>query len=190
MKINKLKEDIVFQERLRSMEFTFHSTWGLFSPKKIDFGTRLIIEKMEIDESDNCIDLGCGYGPIGLVMAKCTPLGKTYLVDKDFVAVEFSKKNAQLNNIRNCQCLLSNGFSRIKTNDFSLIASNLPANVGKEQLYIFLHDARKHLINNGRLYLVTISGLKKFIKRNLLKTFGNYTKIKQSGSYTLALSKK
>ena len=188
--IKNLRKDIIFKESLRGIEFFFHSTWGLFSPRKIDDGSRLLINNINIDENDDCFDLGCGYGAIGLAMAKLSPYGQTYLVDKDYVAVKFAKKNAVINGIENCSIFLSNGFSEIEKRDFNIIASNIPAKVGKELLYITLYDARKHLVKGGKLYIVTISGLKDFIKRNLINVFGNYRKIKQNKSYTLFLAHK
>ena len=182
MDAKRLKNDIVFSETLKGIEFIFHSTWGLFSPRKIDEGSRLLISYMEIKSDDDCLDLGCGYGAVGLTMAKCAPEGETYLIDKDYVALGFAKKNAKINGIKNCQICLSNGFSEVKKKDFNIIASNLPANVGKELLYIILSDAKKHLIKEGKLYLVTISGLRAFIKRNLLEVFGIF-QISGAGSY-------
>lgn len=190
MNSKKLKKDIIFNETLCGIEFIFHSTWGLFSPRKVDEGSRLLINCMEIKRDDDCLDLGCGYGAIGLTMAKCAPEGTTYLVDKDYIAVEYASKNSRLNSIQNCQIFLSNGFSEVKKKDFNIITSNLPANVGKELLYIILYEAKNHLGKGGKLYLVTISGLREFIKRNLTNVFGNYSKVKQGRSYTVALSVK
>ena len=69
---------------------------------------------------------------------------------------------------------------------FDQIVANLPANVGKEMLSIILHDARAHLKKGGRLTVVTIAGLRKFIRRNFEEVFGNYSKIKQGKTYTVA----
>jgi len=190
MNVKNLKKDIIFNENLRGYEFTFHSTWGIFSPRKIDEGTRLLIKYIEVSGNENCLDLGCGYGAIGLIMAKLASDGKTHLVDKDFIALKFAQKNARVNNVENCRILLSNGFSELKNAHFDIIASNLPANVGKELLYIILSDAKKHLTPRGRIYLVTISGLKTFIKRNLLSIFGNYEKVKQGKLHTVSMSRK
>lgn len=188
MDIQKIREDIVFKEVLRGAEFVFHSTWGLFSPRGVDKGSKLLIDQMKVNKDDNCLDLGCGYGPIGMVMAKLAPEGKTYLIDKDFVAVDYTKKNIELNGITNCEVLLSNAFSNVGNLKFDLIASNLPANVGKELLYIILFDAHAHLNKDGRLYVVTIAGLRNFIKRYFIEVFGNYKKVKQSSGYSVALA--
>ena len=176
---------------MRGMDLIFHSTWGLFSPREVDAGSRLLIEYMQINETDICLDLGCGYGPIGLTMARLASRGKVHMVDRDFVAVEYARRNAELNGLTNCEVLLSNAFSHVADEmRFDVIASNLPAHVGKELLYIILSDAKKHLRKNGRLYVVTIAGIRAFIKRNFIEVFGNYKKVKQGKAYTVALAVK
>jgi len=185
-----LRQDIVFHESLRGIDFVFRSTWGLFSPKAVDEGTRLLIERMEVRPSDKCRELGCGYGPIGLAMATLAQAGTVYMVDKDFVAVEYARKNAALNGLSHCKVFLSNGFSAVPPVEFDVIASNLPAKAGNELFYLMFADARERLSQGGRLYVVTISGLKDFIKRVFREIFGNYEKIKQGRAYTLALAVK
>jgi len=189
--LDQLRQDIVFETLLVGRPYVFHSTWGLFSPREIDEGTRLLVELIEVESADDCLDLGCGYGPIGLAMAARAPDGQTLMVDKDFVAVEFSILNARLNRLPNASAQLSDGFRHIDpARRFDLIASNIPAKVGKEALSLYLHDARQRLRPGSRLYVVTINGLREFMKRNLNEVFGNYEKLKQGAHYTLALALK
>ena len=188
MAVDVPSREVGFRTELRGMPLTFSATWGLFSPKAIDAGTQLLIEHLDIQESDTCLDLGCGYGAIGITLAKCVQTATVYLVDKDFVAVDYARKNVQQNRLQNCHVLLSNGFSHLPDIQFDLIASNLPANVGKELLQIFLTDAKQYLKPDGRLYVVTISGLRAFIKRNFLSIFGNYQKVKQRHTHTVAMA--
>ncbi len=101
--LSKLRQDIVFSETLCGHTLTFHSTWGIFSPKSIDKGSIMLLDYLQIDKDFDCLDLGCGYGPIGLTMAKLAPQGQTTLVDKDFMAIEYSRKNADINHISNCR---------------------------------------------------------------------------------------
>jgi len=186
----KLREDIVFEADLCGRRFVFHSTWGLFSPREIDEGTRLLLQHLETTPQDDCLDLGCGYGPIGLALAALAPEGRTLMIDKDFVAVEYSNRNARLNGLANASARLSDGFRDIDPAlRFDLIASNIPAKAGKEALSLYLHDARERLRPGGRLYLVTINGLRQFMKRNLQDVFGNYGKLKQGAHYTVALAR-
>jgi 16S rRNA (guanine1207-N2)-methyltransferase len=186
---DQLKEDIEFSASLMGHELTFHSTWGLFSPKSIDEGTMLLIKYLDIKPDAVGLDLGCGYGPLGLTMAKMAPRGEIHLVDKDFVAIEFTRKNMEINGIKNAKTYLSNGFDQIpKHQKYDVIVSNVPAKIGSELLSIFLHDAYASLNTGGKLYIVTISGLKEYMKRNLTDVFGNYNKLKQSKTYTAALA--
>lgn len=187
--LDQYREDIVFEAQLLDRPFVFRSTWGLFSPREIDEGTRLLLQHVEVGPNDNCLDLGCGYGPIGLTLAALAPGGRTLLVDKDFVAVEFSNRNIAFNRLPNARAQLSDGFRHIDPAlRFDLIASNIPAKVGKEALSLYLHDARQQLNPGGRLYVVTINGLREFMKRNLTEVFGNYDKLKQGAHYTVALA--
>ncbi len=68
--LDKLRRDIVIDADLAGEQLELHSTWGLFSPREIDEGTRLLVERLQIGPADDCLDLGCGYGPIGLFMAR------------------------------------------------------------------------------------------------------------------------
>jgi len=189
-KLQKIREDIVFQETLCSQSLTFHSTWGIFSPKSIDKGTIMLLDFLTLEPSDDCLDLGCGYGPIGLTMAKLAPNGTTTMVDKDFMAIEYSKKNAAINNIGNCDIKLSNGLQHIREKRFDCIVSNVPAKVGSEMMTIMLTDALEQLKPGGRIYVVTITGLRKYIERNFKEIFGNYKKLKQGKQYTVAMATK
>ena len=189
--VESYRQDIKFTETLCDQTLHFTSTWGIFSPREIDDGTRLLMKYIKINADDDCFDLGCGYGPIGLTLAKLAPKGQTLLVDKDFMAVEYSNKNVALNNITNAKAMLSNGFQHIdKQLTFDVIASNVPAKVGKEMVSLMLHDAHQHLKKEGRLYLVTVNGLRQYMKRNLKEIFGNYKKVKQGKSYTIHLAHK
>jgi 16S rRNA (guanine1207-N2)-methyltransferase len=187
----KLRSDIRFTAELGGRRLIVHSTWGLFSPREIDEGTWLLLGHIEVNSTDDCLDLGCGYGPIGLALAVLAPDGHTLMLDKDFVAVDYSNRNAERNGIRNAHAQLSNGFDQVDPSlRFDLIASNVPAKVGKEMLSLLLHDARNRLRPGGRLYLVSINGLRQYLKRNLTEVFGNYEKLKQGAHYTVALARK
>lgn len=182
----QIRQDLILNTVQKNHPFTLNTTWGLFSPRAIDEGSQMLLNHLEIKPDDDCLDLGCGYGILGLTMAACAPQGKTVLVDKDFIAVEYARKNCETNNLQNTECLLSNGFDHIPRQQFDLIVSNVPAKVGKEMLYIYLFDALEYLKPGGSFYIVTITGLRQFFKRGFMEVFGNYKKIKQGKTYTVA----
>lgn len=186
--LDSLRKDLVFTDTLLGETLTFRTTWGLFSPKSIDEGSRLLLDYMDIGEYDDTLDLGCGYGPLGLTMAKRAPGGTSILVDKDFVAVEYSQLNAQANHINNATVKLSNGFSAIGEQEFDLIVSNLPAKTGKELYYLYFYDALSRMKPGAKFYVVTISGLRKFVQKAFVEVFGNYKKLKQGKTYTVAMA--
>ncbi len=178
----KIRQDLSIEYR----GLRFSTTWGLFSPRAIDDGSRLLLDFLDLETTDDCLDLGCGYGVLGLCMAKLAPDGHTLMVDKDFVAVDYAEKNRIHNRIDNASCILSNGFNQIPQQQFDVIVSNIPAKVGKEMLYIYLFDALAYLKPGGSFYIVTITGLRQFFKRGFNEVFGHYEKIKQGKTYTVA----
>jgi len=188
--LEKLRKDIIFSEELCGQSLTFHTTWGLFSPREVDEGSKLLLKYIEIDEQDDILDLGCGYGVLGLTLAKIAKQGLTTLVDKDFVAINYCKQNAEVNGISNVDIRLSNGLEQVKDKKFDVVVSNIPAKVGNELLTIFFSDAYEQLKSGGKIYVVTINGLRDYIKRTFNEIFGNYKKLKQGKNYTVSMARK
>jgi len=190
--ITQWRRDIKFKFQQDDVELDLVTTWGIFSPKEIDSGSKLLLDNLEnIEENFDCLDLGCGYGILGLYVAKKCPNGQVDLVDRDYIAVEYSKKNAERNKLNNTNVYLSNGLSEVPTDKlFDLIVCNVPAKIGRELTEILLFDAYKHLKPEGKIYIVGIIGLKEFIKRNLNQYFGNYKKVAMNQHYYLASAQK
>ncbi len=184
--IERLRADLEFSTELRGRSFQLRSTWGLFSPREVDLGTRMLIDRLEVGETDDCFDLGCGYGPIGLALASLAPRGRTLLVDRDFVAVDYAQRNAEANGLTNVDVRLSNGFDAVEADrTFDVIACNLPAKIGNELTTILVADACQHLAPGGALYLVTLSGMRRYVRRIVEERFGNYEKLKQGAQHTV-----
>lgn len=185
--IDALKQDLHIEANLAGQSLKFATTWGIFSPREIDSGTELFLKHLKIKEDEVALDIGCGYGPIGLAIAANAPHGRVHMVDKDFVAVDYANKNAELNGLANAQAYLSNGLSNVpKDIEFTTVVSNIPAKVGKEMLSIMLHDVHQQLAPGGQFVVVTINGLRQYMKRNFMEVFGNYEKVKQGKDYTIS----
>ncbi len=185
--IDALKQDLHIEANLAGQSLKFATTWGIFSPREIDSGTELFLKHLKINEDEVALDIGCGYGPIGLAIAANAPHGRVHMVDKDFVAVDYANKNAELNGLANAQAYLSNGLSNVpKDIEFTTVVSNIPAKVGKEMLSIMLHDVHQQLAPGGQFVVVTINGLRQYMKRNFMEVFGNYEKVKQGKDYTIS----
>jgi 16S rRNA (guanine1207-N2)-methyltransferase len=187
--IDAFRKDIQFDSKLLDCDLNFTTTWGLFSPERIDDGTYLLLQNTEVSDSENILDIGCGYGPIGVTLAKKHPSTHVDMVDKDFVAVDYSNKNIQNNRVNNAKAFLSNGLSHIPQDaKYDIILSNLPAKASNEMYWVLFDDVKHHLSEGGRFYIVTISGLKEFVKRSFKETFGNYKKVAQNKTYTVSLA--
>lgn len=185
--VQDLKQDLVFQENLLGNQLTFNTTWGIFSPRGVDDGTRLLLNYLEVGAEETIIDIGCGYGPLGLALGGHAHKGEVHMVDRDYVAVKYANKNAKTNQLNHCRAYLSNGFSEVpKDIRFDTVVSNVPAKVGREMLTILLCDAKARMNPGGEIVVVTINGLRDFIKRNFREVFGNYKKLKQGKAYTVA----
>lgn len=184
--IAQLRADLVQTTTLMNQSLTLHSTWGLFSPREIDEGTRLLMGFLDAPKpGQTIVDLGCGYGPIGLALAKAQPEAEVILLDKDFVACAFAASNAQRNHLSNVIVKPSNGLDALRGQHVDRIVSNVPAKVGKEMWSIMLWDAAEALNPGGDIWFVSINGLRDYFKRTFKEQFGNYEKIKQGQNYTI-----
>lgn len=189
MTLEQLRQDIVIDAKLAGQSLRLHSTWGLFSPRSIDEGSELLLDHLSVNEDDTALDMGCGYGPLGLSIARQATRGTVHMVDKDFLAVDYANANAQRNGLGHAKAYLSNGFSHVDPAlTFSLIVSNLPAKVGNEFFQILFDDAHRQMQPGARIVVVTINGLRSFVKRSFIEVFGNYDKLKQGKTYTVSMA--
>ncbi|WP_410210729.1 class I SAM-dependent methyltransferase [Aquirhabdus sp.] len=185
------RQDLHFEESVLGKPMKFTSTWGLFSPEKLDEGSLMLLDHIEFRPADSSIDLGCGYGILGMTAARECPEGQHLLIDKDFVAIEYAKKNCADNKLSNTEVQLSNGFRHVDPKRrFDLVMSNLPAKASKEQHYLYLLDAYNAMNSGGRFYVVTINGLREFMQRTFKEVFGNSDKLKQGKTYTITMAQK
>lgn len=189
MSLEHLRKDLVINTSLVGQPLCFHSTWGLFSPRAIDEGSVLLLEHLDVKDDDVVLDMGCGYGPLGLSIAQRARNGQVHMVDKDFLAIEYANANAQRNSLPHARAYLSNGFSHVDSQlPLTLVVSNLPAKVGNEFFQIMFDDAFQRMQPGARIVVVTINGLRQFIKRSFTEVFGNYDKLKQGKTYTVSMA--
>lgn len=152
----KKKEDFrVIETSFQQQSFSFVTHSGVFSKKGIDYGSRLLIESVEIGTAKKILDLGCGYGPIGITIASLHPTCQVYLVDINEQAVELAKLNAQRNHvIDNTEIFTSNGFQMIQDHQFDLILCNPPIRAGKSIVYSLFAETKNYLNPDGRFCIV------------------------------------
>lgn len=165
-------EEVV--ETLRGREYVFLTDAGVFSRGRVDKGTRLLIEHLPLPAGGDVLDIGCGYGPIGLVVAAESPDANVLMVDVNERAVELARRNLQRNGVANAQVVVGNGFDVVGDRHFSLIASNPPIRAGKRVIYPWVEAAHERLLPGGKLLMVarTSQGAKS-LARKIEEVFGN-----------------
>jgi len=139
----------------------FKVSQALFSSHIIDSGTqRLLRTFMSNDIHFNMIlDLGCGYGPIGITLTTLNPSSEVHMVDRDALALEYTRLNAKLNSVNSIQVYGSLGYDSVTEKNFDLIISNIPAKVGKNVLSHMLIDAKYFLKKNGLVAIVVVDAI-------------------------------
>jgi len=183
-------EEISFE--LRGVRLTLNTDAGVFSKKKLDTGTELLIKSLRLSpEFHQILDLGCGYGPIGLTLAKLIPEATVYLVDINERAVDLTTKNAALNQIFNVVIAAGNGFSSVVNMKFDLIVTNPPIRAGKQVIYPLMEQAYQQLNQNGWLVAVILTRQgAKSLEKKLHEVFGNVMEWEKGSGYRVLASRK
>lgn len=132
--------------------FHFQTDHGVFSIKGLDFGSRLLLETVNQVKFNKVLDLGCGYGPIGIILKHFHQEAEVDMVDINQRALELSKENAKTNHVL-ASVYESDGFNKVN-GTFDLIVTNPPIRAGKKVIYQFFKDAKDHLTPDGALYVV------------------------------------
>lgn len=164
---------------------SLYSDNGVFSKNKLDEGSRILIETLlPLNLTGKILDLGCGYGPIGLSIGLCSPSASVTLADVNPRAVALCKKNAELLNLSDrVTCLQSDIYSNVE-GKFNAIISNPPIRAGKRVTYTMYKEAKEHLVSGGQFYFVIrkaqgASSASQYVK----EVFGNITLLARSKGY-------
>lgn len=164
---------------------------GVFGHRGVDSGTRLLIETMVVGPTDEVLDLGCGYGPVGLVAATMAPRGRVVMVDINERAVALAAENARRHGLANVEVLAGDGCAPVSGRRFDVVVTNPPVRAGRATLRRLFQDARDHLNEGGRLYFVarTAQGART-LAREVAGIFGNGQEMKKGGGYRVYLATK
>jgi 16S rRNA (guanine1207-N2)-methyltransferase len=153
-KPNSASNRRTFEANLREINLQLTSDAGVFSRDGVDYGSRVLIELMEIPHDAQVLDIGCGYGPIGLIAARLAPQGHVKLIDVNERAVALAKHNAERNGIRNVTFAQSDLFVSVVGETFDVILSNPPIRAGKAVVHQLFVESWRHLNLGGALWVV------------------------------------
>ena len=158
---------------------------GVFSKDEVDYGTKVLLdtlyERKELGHS--LLDLGCGYGPVGITLKTCFPDKAITMVDVNPRACELAKDNAKLNHV-DVEIKISDVYQGITGNTFSDIITNPPIRAGKVVIYQMFDGAYEHLEEGGSLWVVIRKQQgAESAKKHIASLFGNCDVIKKQKGY-------
>lgn len=130
---------------------TFLTDAGVFSKKMVDYGSQVLLNALEVNSGKTLLDVGCGYGPIGLTLAKVYGV-KASLIDINSRALDLAQQNAEKNKVV-ARIFQSNIYENV-TGVFDYIVSNPPIRAGKSVVHTIIEGASQHLVSGGRLTIV------------------------------------
>lgn len=174
---------------IRNQKLKFITDNGVFSKKGLDFGTRTLLESIDLNTiKGKVLDFGCGYGPIGIFLKKMTD-ADIDMVDVNKRAINLAMKNAKLNNVK-VNVFESDIYQNVK-DSYDFIITNPPIRVGKKILYEILFDAQKYLNDEGQLMLVVNKnqGAKTLLK-DLSEVYDAKVIAKNKGFYIIVAQKR
>lgn len=134
-------------------EISLVTDHGVFSKDKIDFGSNLLLNSLGEVEFQEALDIGCGYGVMGISLAKKYKNSIVHLTDINKRALELAEENAKLNKLENIKIYESNAYDNITTK-FDLILSNPPIRAGKDIVHAIVLGSINHLTLTGSIYVV------------------------------------
>jgi 16S rRNA (guanine1207-N2)-methyltransferase len=163
---------------------------GVFARGGLDDGTRMLLEALEVRAVDRALDLGCGGGIVGMLLARLAPQGHVDLLDSDTAAVALARENLRANSIPNAAAHVGDGVGAAPSAPYDLIATNPPFHIGRRQTTIvaqqFIAAAPRALRWGGRFYLVANRFLP--YERDMLDAFGNVQEVRGDGRYKVLLA--
>jgi len=186
------EERRTFKARLLGNEIVFNTGAGVFSRLRIDPGTRLLVESAPLPERGRLLDLGAGYGPVGLAVAKARPGLEVHLVEVNERAAALARENVRANRLQNVIVHQGDGFRALPAGTlFAAILTNPPYRAGKATVYAWVDESPRYLEPGGRLVCVgqTKMGVKS-LAAHMASVFGNVEEVAKGSGYRVVASTK
>lgn len=165
---------------IKGIDLEFETSPRLFSPRQIDAGTLAMLSFVGFSNGQKVLDLGCGYGIVGILAARFTEPTNVYMLDVDEEAVAYAAKNAELNGVGGVHVFRSDGLDALDEAGFDLILSNPPYHTDFSVAKRFIEKSFNRLKLGGRLLMVTKR--RDWYRNKLVSVFGG-VKVHESGGY-------
>jgi 16S rRNA G1207 methylase RsmC len=181
----------IIHTHLRGIHFEFLTASGVFSKKRVDLGTRLLIESMVLPQKGYVLDIGCGYGAVGIAAATFNPNLRVIMVDVNERAVRLARQNAEKNYVSNIEVRRGYLYEPVKDLVFNCVLSNPPVSAGMETVKAIISEAPEHMTSKALFQMVVKSKIGG--KRLLMvfeEAFGNIEVLARKSGYRVLMSKK
>jgi len=176
---------------LRDKPFEFLTASSVFSIKQVDLGTRILIENMALPENGYVLDVGCGYGAVGIAAATFNKKIRVIMTDVNRRAVSLARQNAQKNKVHNAEVRQGNLYEPVDDLCFNCILSNPPVSAGMNTVEAIIRNAPNILAPNGTLQMVVRSKIgKKTLPKIFTETFGNFKILAIESGYRILVGQK
>ncbi|WP_274654060.1 class I SAM-dependent methyltransferase [Paenibacillus humicola] len=142
------------ESQLRGIRLQFLTDAGVFSKSGVDYGSRVLVEALDLPDNARVLDVGCGYGPIGITAAKLVPNGHVTMIDVNERAIELAEENAKLNGVLNVTVLQSDLYERVREMKFDAIVTNPPIRAGKAVVHRIFEEGFQLLAPGGAMWVV------------------------------------
>lgn len=172
---------------INGRNLAFKTSSGMFSPKKVDNATVLLIESMRLGK--RILDLGCGYGPIGIAAATLRPESEVTMAEVNERAADLAEENLSLNGITNAMVIESDFFEKIGDEKFGTILMNPPMALGMKRLHELIGECKAHLLSKGTLQIVARHGKGgSRLEERMREVFGNVETLAKGGGFRVYMS--
>jgi 16S rRNA (guanine1207-N2)-methyltransferase len=171
--------------RFWKQNLQFRTSQQLFSAYDIDAGTKFLLRTIveaEYPPLLKILDIGCGYGPLGLTLKSLYRDSTVHLFDRDALAVDYTRQNAELNELTGVEIYGSLGYDDVKHNDFDLVVCNVPDHAGETVITYLLREARYYLKPGSMVAVVVVTPLEKTVEKILNETPGALVTLKRNQS--------
>jgi 16S rRNA (guanine1207-N2)-methyltransferase len=176
---------------LRGNSFEFLTASSVFSKKRVDLGTRLLIEAMFLPEEGAVLDVGCGYGAVGIVVAASNPRLHVVMTDVNARAVRLTRQNIQRNNVQNAEVLCGHLYEPVEDLTFGCVLSNPPVSAGMQTVKAMITQAPTVMAENASFQMVIRSKIgAKTLPLFFNETFGNCKILARKSGYRVLLAEK
>jgi 16S rRNA (guanine1207-N2)-methyltransferase len=187
---SKAKLGIV-RTRLRGEPFEFLTASSVFSKKRVDLGTRLLIDAMVLPETGAVLDVGCGYGAVGIVAAASNSRLRVVMTDVNMRAVHLARQNVEINKVNNAEVRCGYLYEPLKDLTFNCVLSNPPVSAGMETVKAIITEAPKVMAHEATFQMVIRSKIgAKTLPSVFNEIFGNCAVLARESGYRVLIAEK